>query len=124
LFVRVDVDGNDLGGAVAAVGASYGVASSLELGVAALAGANFGAWGGATIYLGRGHWKPVITVGVPIYFLDSGALLGVHGAVGAEWNVSPHAGFMLEAGVQYYFSAPMEIVDVAFVPSASFNYRR
>ena len=66
----------------------------------------------------------LVAVGVPIYFLDSGALVGVHGAVGAEWNLSPHAGVLLEAGVQYYFSAPMGIVDVAFVPSVAFNYRR
>jgi len=124
LFARVDVDGNDLGGAAVAVGASYGVASSVELEAAVLAGSNFGAWGGATLYLGRGAWKPLITVGAPVYFLDSGALFGLHGAVGAEWNMSPHVGVVVAAGVQYYVDPPMGIVDVAFVPSVAFNYRR
>ena len=124
-FVRVDVDGNDLGGgADVAAGASYGLASSVELEAAVLAGANFGVWGGATLYLGRGAWKPVVTVGVPVYFLDAGTLLGLHGAVGVEWNLSAHAGVVVAAGVQYYVSPPMGIVDVAFVPSVGFNYRR
>jgi hypothetical protein len=100
------------------------VLASLDLQAAVLAGANFGAWAGATAYLGGGPWKPLITAGVPVYFLDEKTLIGVHGAVGVEWNLNGNLGMVLAAGVQYYVDPPMGVVDVAFVPSLAVNYRR
>jgi hypothetical protein len=125
LFIRLDADGHKLGdGADVAIGGSYGVLPSLELEVAGLAGASFGAWGGATLYLGGNRWKPLITAGLPVYFLHSGTLLGVHGAAGVEWNLNTHTGVLICAGVQYYIDPPMDIVRAVFVPSVAFSYRR
>lgn len=123
-FVRVDMDGNDPGsGAVVAVGGSYGVLSNLDVEAAALLGAHFGAWVGASLYLGGGEWKPLLTAGVPVYFLDEKTLFAAHGAVGVEWNANTHLAVTLAAGVQYYVDPPMGIVNAAFVPSLAVSYR-
>ena len=84
---------------------------------------DFGLSAGASVFIMTGAWKPLVSVSLPIYFLDSGALVGAHAALGVQWDPTASLGFFLHAGVQYYFGAPEGISDVAFVPSLGAQLR-
>ena len=122
--VRVDVDGNEIGrGAVVAVGATYGVGAHLELGLGGIIGAHPGGYAGATALLMKGAIKPRLAVAVPLYVVDGSAVLGIHGAAGAIWDVGAHFGILVELGVQRFFGDPAVEDVTVFVPSAGVQMR-
>ena len=121
LVARADVDGK-MRGAVAALGASYGLGSLVELQAAGLVGRDKGAELGAAFYLMRGTWKPVAYVGVPVFFVE-GVSPGVHGALGLHVDPSRNLGAFLLVGVATFMNVPEDRDATVFVPSAGIQGR-
>lgn len=115
LSTRADVDGK-LRGAVAVVGAGYGVGSVVEVQVAALLGRDKGVEPGATFYLLEGTVKPLGYVGVPVFFAD-GASPGVHGALGLQVDPAASFGAFAHVGLATFFNVPEDRESTAFVPA-------
>jgi hypothetical protein len=120
-IARADIEGQGRGVA-AAIGLSYGVGDHVELGVAALVGKEQGAEPGGTVLLLRGTFKPIVSVGVPIFFVD-GARPGVRGGAGLEWDPSRDFGVSVQAGVAVFPGAPEGYESVVFVPSVGIHPR-
>ncbi len=118
---RADVDGK-LRGAVAGLGVSYGLGSVVELQAAGLLGRDKGAEVGASFYLLRGTWKPVVYVGVPAFFVE-GASPGAHGAVGLHVDPSRSVGGFVQVGVATFLNVPDDRDATVFVPSAGLQGR-
>jgi hypothetical protein len=108
-------------GAVAAVGPTFGL-TDVDLAVLALLGRHQGVEPGATVYVLRGRWKPMVSFGVPIFFVD-GARFGVRGAAGLQWDPLRHLGVFLQAGAAYFPSLPVAYTGVSFLPSAGIQGR-
>jgi hypothetical protein len=121
LVARADVDGK-MRGAVAALGASYGLGSVVELQAAGLVGRDKGAELGAAFYLLRGTWKPMAYVGVPVFFVE-GVSPGVHGALGLQADPSRSLGAFLQVGVATFMNVPEDRDATVFVPSAGIQGR-
>lgn len=121
LVARADVDGK-MRGAVAALGASYGLGSVAELQAVGLVGRDKGAELGATFYLMRGTWKPMAYVGVPVFFVE-GVSPGVHGALGLHVDPSRSLGGFLQVGVATFMNVPEDRDATVFVPSVGIQGR-
>jgi hypothetical protein len=115
-MVRVDIDPIHPG-AVVAVGATYGLFDYMELGASALLGREPGMEPRLTVYfLGRSAVKPLVDVGIPIFF-SSGAHAGVRGQAGAQWDFSRHFGVFGQVGGAYFPGAEPGRVRGVFLPS-------
>lgn len=109
-IARVDVDPIHRGARVAA-GPTYGALDWLEVGASVLLGREVGVEPQLTCFiLPRGAWKPIVNVGVPIFFAG-GARPGARGAAGLAWD--PIRRFGLFAGV-----------GGAYFPNAAAGYAR
>jgi hypothetical protein len=124
-FVRGDIDGK-FRGAAATVGATYSVLSWLEVSLAGILGPTFGFTPGATGYILKGTWRPLVAVGVPILFSD-GVRPGIHAAGGVEWNFTRNFAAFLLVGVQVFPTAQstptVKYEKVIFVPSLGLQAR-
>jgi hypothetical protein len=115
-IARVDVDPIHPGASVV-VGATYGLFDYLELGASALLGREAGIEPQATLFLlGRGAWKPLINLGIPI-FLGHGADAGIRGAAGVQWDASRHFGLFGQLGGAYFPGASAGLVRGVLLPS-------
>jgi hypothetical protein len=121
VFVRGDLEPVRGGGAVA-VGACMGLGRDLEFGVAALIGPTMGLYGGLTAFLLRGTWRPLLALGMPVFFSD-GQWPGVQAGAGVEWNPLRNLGFMLQLGVVHYPTAPPAHDHTMFLPSLGVTAR-
>ncbi len=121
-LARWDIDGKGRGSA-GTIGLTYGIGDRLELAVAGIVGRQLGAWAGASFFFSKGAWKPLLTVGAPVYFLDTGTLLGVHAAAGVQWDPSSRVGILLSVGAQLYFSPPEGMDQIVPVPSLGLQVR-
>src|SRR5262249_17378506 len=92
--VRTDVDPVHEG-VVLAPGARFGIADWLDGGMGALVGKSKGLEPGASFYILRGAWKPLVNLGVPI-FLVNGSRVGVRGAAGVQWDPMRHFGVFVQ----------------------------
>jgi hypothetical protein len=119
--VRVDVDPVNAG-AVAALGASYGVFDWLELGASGLFGERQGFEPQATVLFMSGPWKPLLNVGAPIFFVD-GARVGARGSVGLQLDWSSYWGVFIQVGAAYFGSVPDGYADWVVLPSAGAQAR-
>lgn len=119
--LRADIDGMRAG-VVAAPGLSFGIGSHFEVSTTALVGKNKGLEPGATVYFLKGAWKPLLAVGVPIFFID-GARPGVHAAAGVQWDPIRHFGVFAALGVAAFPSMPDGFNKVVFVPSVGVQPR-
>ncbi len=119
--LRADIDGQR-GGAVAALGLSYGIGDHVEVNTTALVGRDKGVEPGATVLILRGAWKPRVSLGVPIFFTD-GVHPGVHASAGAQWEPLRYLGFFVDVGVAAFPNAPAGVDKVVFVPAAGLQPR-
>ncbi len=120
-ILRADIDGQSKG-VVAVPGLSFGLGDYVEVSAAALLGKSKGLEPGATVLFLQGALKPMLSVAVPIFFVD-GARPGVHASAGLEWDPSRHVGLFVAAGVAAFPNAPMGFDKVVFVPSVGVQPR-
>jgi hypothetical protein len=114
-LARVDVDGK-FRGAAAVVGGYYAPLRFLEASVAAILGPEWGLYVGVTGLLPLGRWRPLLQVGLPLYFID-GARPGIHAALGVEWIAHRYLAFNVMVGVERHFNLPSNYEKTIFVPS-------
>jgi len=124
-FVRGDIDGK-FRGAAASVGVTYSVLTWLEVHVSGILGPTFGFAPGATGYILKGTWRPLVLVGVPIVISD-GAKPGIHAAGGLEWNFTRNFAAFVLVGVEVFptaqSTATVKYEKVIFVPSLGLQAR-
>ena len=101
--VRTDIDSQGLGMATA-LGLSYGL-SRVDIGVSALLSKEKGVEPSATIFLLDTSLKPLISVAVPIFFVD-GARPGVRGAAGLQWDPFAWIGVFGSVSVAHFPDVP------------------
>lgn len=115
LLARLDIDPINAG-ARAAVGLTFGLWDHLEIGASALIGSTMGVEPQLTGYIFRGRWKPLVNVGVPIFF-SSGAQPGVRGAAGVQWDLNRHFGVFAQVGGAYFPGARAGYAKAVFLPA-------
>jgi hypothetical protein len=110
-------------GSTVLVGASYDVMPNLSVQGAALLGAYFGPYVGATYTFLDGKLRPLVSAGVPI-LITNGARISVRGAAGVELVVNRHVAFSLEVGVERFVNPEDDIMnETLFVPSLGMTGR-
>jgi hypothetical protein len=114
----VDGEGRGAGGVVGAMIAVGPVALDL----AAIVGPTFGAYGGIRLGLGSARWRPVIGVGVPVFF-DDGARIGARAAGGVEVRVSTRLRMSLELGAEYMLTRADDIDPWVLAPALAAEAR-
>lgn len=119
--LRADIEGTGEG-AVANVGLSYGLGDRVEVELLGLIGENAGVRPGATLFLLTGAYKPVVYVGLPVFFAD-GAKAGVHGGVGLVWDPTPRWGLFAGLGVAHHPGVPEPLDKTVFLPSVGVQGR-
>jgi hypothetical protein len=111
-------------GAAATVGLTYAPLDWLELAVAGVLGPRWGVRAWVQCYpLRRTRWKPFLTAGAPIFFVDGGTYAGVHGGVGVIFEVGRHLGLLTEAAVEHVPGLPPPLADTYFFPSLGLQAR-
>jgi tetratricopeptide (TPR) repeat protein len=93
-------------GATVAAGLSFRAARWLELDLAALLGTQPGGYLGASLYLGGGAWRPMLSAGAPLLMLGEEPVIGVHGAGGLRWDPTPRLALFVMAGAFWLPTAP------------------
>ena len=116
--VVVDGKGRGAGGVVGGV---------IEVGpvaidVAAIVGPTFGAYGGLRLPLGSARWRPLIGVGVPLFF-DDGARVGARAAGGVEVQLGPRLRMSLEVGAEYMITRADDIDRWLLAPAVAAEAR-
>lgn len=119
--LRADIEAQGRGLATA-VGITYGVGSVVDLGVAALFARDKGMEPGATLFFLDGALKPMVSVGVPIFFVD-GARPGMRGSAGLQWDPSRWFGMFAQLGVSYFPGVPEGYESVVVLPSVGIQPR-
>jgi hypothetical protein len=121
LLARVDVDGKGRGAAATPL-VTMGLGDYVELGAGPMLGRTLGAYVGSSFFVLKNAWKPLLTLGLPI-FASNGPRPGVHGAAGLSWDPHRHFGVLVEAGIEYFPNAQMGYDKLLFVPSAGVQGR-
>lgn len=114
----VDGEGRGAGGVVGGVVGLGPVALDL----AAIVGPTFGAYGGVHVGLGGGRLRPVLGVGVPVFF-DDGARIGARAAGGLEYRLSPRLRMSLEVGAEYMLTRADDIDRWVLAPALAAEAR-
>jgi hypothetical protein len=128
LFVRADVPMTTTG-VVLLPGISYGLGSRLEVAAAAFVGNYKGAWAGARMFLARGEWKPLVSLGVPLMWPPAGTggghdfVWGLQPTAGLQWDMTAHTGAFLEVGGAYLPGAASDLKSVWLLASAGAQVR-
>jgi hypothetical protein len=104
-IARVDVSNR---GGAGLFGITVDVTRRLEAHAAAVLGPYYGGYAGASFAIVVGKLRPVISVGVPIFWSD-GARAGVRGAGGLEIEVNRHLTLIAELGIEHMFNAEREL---------------
>jgi hypothetical protein len=103
-------------GAATFVGAAYEVIPQLQAEVGGVLGPKFGAYVGARYAILPGKLRPVVAVGMPMFFSD-GPRVGVRGAGGVEVIVHKHVAIAAEVGVEHVFNPEMNFAATTFIPA-------
>jgi hypothetical protein len=103
-------------GGAGVVGATMQVATGLQAEVAAILGPSSGAYVGARYTLLTGSLHPTLAAGVPL-FVSSGARIGVRGAGGVQFDLTPHLALVGELGVEHVFNPQANIAGTLFIPA-------
>jgi tetratricopeptide repeat protein len=114
--VRADIEGHG-DGAVGNVGIAYGLGDRVEVDLAGLIGEHGGVRPGAALFLMTGAYKPLLYVGVPIFFADGATKAGVHGGAGLMWDPTPRIGVFAGLGVAYHPGVPEPLDKTVFLPT-------
>ncbi len=127
--LRADIDGqgcvarlrsDDNGqvcGAMLTAGVAFSVTHAFELELDAMLGTQLGGYLGASLYLGNGTWRPMISAGAPLLVLDGAATPGAHGAAGLRWDPIPRFALFVTAGAFWFPSVPAGYQSLVWVPS-------
>jgi hypothetical protein len=102
-------------GGVVSGGIGVTLGQRIDLHVAGAYGGNTGVLVGASLYVLRGRLRPVIGVGVPVFFRD-GARAAIRGRVGAEWSVFDRLALTAEIGADRFFNPGVLFPDWEVVP--------
>lgn len=119
--LRADIEAKGRGLATA-VGLTYGLGGIVDLGVAALLARETGLEPEGTVFFLDGALKPMVSVGVPIFFVD-GARPGMRSSAGLQWDPSRWFGVFAQLGVAYFPSAPEGYESVVVLPSVGVQPR-
>jgi hypothetical protein len=103
-------------GAATFVGASYEVMPQLQAEGGGVLGPKFGAYVGARYAILPGKLRPVVALGMPVFF-SGGARFGVRGAGGIEVIVHKHVAVAAEVGVEHVFNPEMNFASTTFIPA-------
>lgn len=103
-------------GGAGVVGATMQVATGLVAEAAAILGPSSGAYVGARYALLAGSLHPTLAAGVPV-FVSSGARIGVRGAGGVQFDLTPHFALVGELGVEHVFNPQPNIAGTLFIPA-------
>lgn len=107
-IVRLDQD-RLRPGARTAVGVTFGLGDHFEIGTSAVLGPDVGLEPQVTFFfLGRSAFKPLLNVGVPLFF-TGGVHTGIRGGAGLAWDANRHLGFFAQIGGAYFLSTPEEV---------------
>jgi hypothetical protein len=80
-------------------GLTYGLNSTVELtGGAILGKQSKGAWLGGRAFLLQGRWKPALSFGIPIFFLDHETPIGLQLGAGLNVDLTANAGLFAALG--------------------------
>ncbi len=120
-FARVDFDGKARGLATV-LGAAFGVGNYFEPTLGVIVGPTMGVWPGTSVYFLTGPFKPMVLLGLPIYFAG-GPRLSLHGAAGVQWDPLRHVGVFVQVGGQIHPAAPAGYESLELVPSAGVQAR-
>ena len=122
-IARLDVDPLHPG-ARAALGLTFGLGESFEIGASALLGKDVGVEPQLTFFvLGRSAYKPLVNVGAPIFFFADRAYPGIRGALGFQWDLNRHLGAFLLVGGAYFPEVPEDWARAIFLPAAGLQGR-
>jgi HAMP domain-containing protein len=103
-------------GAATFVGAEYEVVPQLQAEAGGVLGPKFGAYVGARYAILPGKLRPVVALGMPLFFSD-GARVGVRAAGGVEVILHRNVALALEAGVEHVFNPEMNFAATTFIPA-------
>ncbi|HEU0033207.1 MAG TPA: tetratricopeptide repeat protein [Kofleriaceae bacterium] len=103
-------------GAAALVGAAFDVTSRLQVQAAALLGATFGGYAGASFAVLETRVRPIVVAGFPIYVSD-GARVAVRGGAGVDVPLGRHVSVIAELGVEHVFDPEPGVTATLFVPA-------
>jgi hypothetical protein len=103
-------------GAAALVGASFAITPHLDAIAAALLGPSSGAYLGAQLALTGGRLRPLLAVGVPVFF-SGGPRVAVRGAAGVEFAATRNLSLTLELGVEHLLNPEADIKATGFIPA-------
>ncbi len=103
-------------GAATLIGVTFDVIDRVRVEGAAILGPNYGGFAGATVALLTGKFRPIVSVGVPI-FISDGARYGMRGAGGLELQLSRHLALVAELGVEYMLNPEDDIKELVFIPA-------
>lgn len=103
-------------GAATLVGVTVDVIDRLRLDGAAIIGPNYGGYAGATLAILTGKFRPIVAVGVPVFFSD-GARYGMRGAGGLELQLNRHLALVAELGVEFMLNPENDIKELVFIPA-------
>jgi len=103
-------------GGAGVVGATMQLATGLQAEAAAILGPSSGAYIGARYALLTGSVHPMLAAGVPL-FVSSGARIGVRGAGGIQYDLTPHLALVGEVGVEHVFNPQANIAGTLFIPA-------
>lgn len=103
-------------GGAGVVGATFELMTGLQAEAAAILGPSSGAYVGARYALLRGAVHPTLAAGVPL-FVSSGARIGVRGAGGIQYDLTPHLALVGEVGVEHVFNPQAGIAGTLFIPA-------
>ena len=116
--IVVDGQGRGAGGVVGAV-IWFG---PITIDLAAIVGPTFGAYGGVHLGFGRGRLRPIVGLGVPVFF-DDGARIGARAAGGLEYHLSPRLRMSLEVGAEYMVTRADDIDRWLLAPAVAAEAR-
>ncbi len=103
-------------GAATLIGVTFDVLDRVRVEGAAILGPNFGAYAGATVAVLTGQFRPIVSMGVPIFF-SNGARYGMRGAGGLELQLSRHLALVAELGVELMVNPEDDIKELVFIPA-------
>lgn len=109
------LDPKNQGGA-AILGVTYDVVDRVELQAAALLGPVQGTYAGAAVSLLTGTLRPIVAVGVPVFF-SNGARVALRGAAGVELRFAGHFSAVAELGVEHLLDPEMSVTPTLVIPA-------
>ena len=121
VLARLTID-PEARGAVFGAGGSWRPSEWLELWLAVLVGAGPGGFVGLSLHVPVGALHPVATVGVPLFIRD-GAWPGVHGGIGAVWDLTDRLSVRIDVAVEHFPGTPPGFEQTLVLPTTAVSLR-